>query len=102
MIAAESGLWKLIGLAVLSLLLGALILHYSSFLGSDQQFTSGGTILKILEPVTSYAVALVTSALMLWLFHRFDGASLATCISETVVLGFAGNLGAAAGRLLIQ
>lgn len=64
-VAIESKPWKLIGLAVLSILIGALILQYSSFIGAEQTWSSGGAFFKLLEPVASYAAALLASAMML-------------------------------------
>jgi uncharacterized membrane protein len=52
--------------------------------------------------VITYALALVSGALVLWFFGRFDGNGLSICVAQVVVLGFAGTLGASAGRLLIQ
>jgi uncharacterized membrane protein len=52
--------------------------------------------------VTTYAVALATSAGILWLFGRFDGVGVHAMIGQTVALGVASTLGASAGRLLLQ
>lgn len=103
-IAVEASTWKLLGLAALSLAMGMLILHFSDFLGAHHAVASKseGALLKLLESTAGYAVALLASAMMLWFFRRFDGMPLATCLSEIVVLGLAANLGASAGRLLIQ
>ena len=100
-IAIESTRWRLLGLALLSLLLGGIILFYSDFTGS-RPLRSGdglGTVLSL--SVISYAVALCASAFILWFFGRFDGVSLATGIAQTVTLGVASSLGASAGRLLL-
>ncbi|HET9229366.1 MAG TPA: TIGR02587 family membrane protein [Thermoanaerobaculia bacterium] len=100
-IAAESTAWRLLGLALLSLLLGGIILFYSDFTGS-RPFRSGDGIGRVLSlSVISYAVALCASAFILWFFGRFDGGSLATGIAQTVTLGVASSLGASAGRLLL-
>ncbi len=101
-IAAEASPWKLIGLALLSLAIGAIILYFSGFLNARTTLRHHKPLGMILETTANYAVALLASALMLWFFRRFDGASLVLCISETVVLAFPGTLGASAGRLLIQ
>ncbi len=100
-IAVESTSWRLLGLALLSLVLGGIILFYSDFTGS-KPLRSGnglGTVLSL--SVISYAVALAASAFILWFFGRFAGVSFATGIAETVALGVAGTLGASAGRLLL-
>jgi putative integral membrane protein (TIGR02587 family) len=103
-VAIEASTWKLLGLAALSLLIGMLILHFSDFVGARHAIASKskGAVLKLLESVAGYAIALLASAMMLWFFRRFDGMPLATCLSEIVVLGLAANIGASAGRLLIQ
>jgi uncharacterized membrane protein len=52
--------------------------------------------------VITYAVGLATSAVVLWLFGRFDGAAPISMVGPTVALAVASTLGASAGRLLIQ
>ncbi len=104
MIAAEASRWKVLGLALVSLGLCALVLFYSGFRGSDRTHPederSWTTVVS--RTFLNYAVALVASAFILWFFGRFAGASLATCLAQTVVLGVAAALGASAGRLLLQ
>lgn len=102
MIATETISGKLLGLALLSLLLGALILFYSEFTGS-QRFTQERGIKTVLfGAVVTYAIALGASAAILWFFGRFDGISPMTCLAQTIVLGLSATLGASAGRLLLQ
>ncbi len=101
-IAVESTSWRLLGLALLSLVLGGIILFYSDFTGS-KPLRSGnglGTVLSL--SVISYAVALAASAFILWFFGRFEGVSLAIGIAQTVTLGVASAIGASAGRLLLR
>ncbi|HVG10307.1 MAG TPA: DUF2391 family protein, partial [Thermoanaerobaculia bacterium] len=102
-IAVESTPWRLLGLALLSLVLGGIILSYSDFTGSKPLRPSGdngsGKVLSL--SVISYAVALAASAFVLWFFGRFEGVSLAIGVAETVTLGVASSLGASAGRLLL-
>jgi putative integral membrane protein (TIGR02587 family) len=100
-IAAESTLWRMLGLALLSFVLGGVILFYSDFTGSkplrfgDQL----GTVLSL--SVINYAVALAASAFILWFFGRFEGVSPIMGLAQTVTLGVASSLGASAGRLLL-
>jgi putative integral membrane protein (TIGR02587 family) len=101
MIATESRAPKLVGLALLSLLMTALILFYIEFTGSGRFVRSGGVLTVVVGTIVTYAVALVVSAAVLWFFGRFDQA-LIVCLSQIVVLGFAATLGASAGRLLLQ
>lgn len=102
LIASEISSWKLLGLALLSIALGALILFYSDFTGARRFAQTGGISAVIIGTVITYSIALIASAVILWFFGRFDGMSLIICLAETVVLGLAATLGASAGRLLLQ
>jgi putative integral membrane protein (TIGR02587 family) len=104
MIAAEASRWKVLGLALLSLGLCALVLFYSGFTGSERLIPEGerGWAAVVSRTAVNYAVALAASAFILWFFGRFTGVSAAACLAQTVVLGVAGALGASAGRLLLQ
>ncbi len=102
MIAVEITAWRLLGLAALSLGLGALILYYSEFAGSSRYVRFDARHDVLVGTVVTYAVALAASALILTFFGRFDGQALATCVAQTIVLGVAATLGASAGRLLLQ
>lgn len=104
MIAAEASRWKVLGLALLSLALSALILFYSDFRGSDRVVPreERGPFTVLSRIVLHYSVALVASAFILWFFGRFNGMSFTACVAQTVVLGVASSLGASAGRLLLQ
>jgi putative integral membrane protein (TIGR02587 family) len=102
MIATESHIAKLVGIALLSIALTAMILYYIEFTGSRQLPRGDGILTVIVGTVISYAVALAVSALMLWFLGRFDEPALLTCVSQVVVLGLAATLGASAGRLLLQ
>ncbi len=48
-----------------------------------------------------YALVLLTSFVVLWLFGRLDGQSFGTALHLTAVLGFPGALGAASARLIL-
>ncbi|MEZ4521937.1 MAG: TIGR02587 family membrane protein [Thermomicrobiales bacterium] len=90
-------------LAVLSLALTAMILFYADFVGSSRHVPDGLGVLMIAgRSISSYIVALAASAVMLWFFGRFEGASLIHGLSATVSLGLVSTLGASAGRLLLQ
>jgi putative integral membrane protein (TIGR02587 family) len=101
-IAVEISWVRLVGLALVSLLLAALILHYSEFTGAREFVHHEGFGAAVAGSVSTYAVALVTSGLILWFFGRFDGVTLYTSLAQIVVLGVAATLGASAGRLLLQ
>ncbi|HEY0077303.1 MAG TPA: TIGR02587 family membrane protein [Pyrinomonadaceae bacterium] len=101
-IAIEASWWRLLGLVAMSLLIGTFILFYVEFRGARQWVRTEGFSSVLRGTFTTYAVALVASALILWFFGRFDGVTLFTALAETVVLGVAATLGASAGRLLLQ
>jgi putative integral membrane protein (TIGR02587 family) len=102
MLAVEISVWRVLGLALLSMALGALILYYSEFAGSEKHVRFDRHHDVLVGTVVTYAVALAASAAILLFFGRFDGQALATCVAQTVVLGVAATLGASAGRLLLQ
>jgi len=102
MIAVEVSAWRVLGLAGLSLALGALVLYFSEFSGSRRFVRFDARHDVLVGTVVTYAVALVASAAILAFFGRFDGHGPATCLAQTVVLGVAATLGASAGRLLLQ
>jgi len=101
-IAIETAPVRLIGIAVFSLAIAMLILYFSDFVKA-RRFVRGRTPLEIVAgTIVTYAVALVSSALILWFFGRFDGAAADIVVRQTVVLGFPAVLGASAGKLLLQ
>jgi len=93
---------KLMGLAIFSLLIAFLILHYSDFKGASDFVRADHPVIILLGTIVTYAVALGSSALVLWFFGRFEGVALYTALAQTVVLGVPATLGASAGRLLLQ
>ena len=102
MIGLEATPSKLLGLAVLSILLCTLILFYSGFVASEIHVRGDAPFWIAYGVVTSYGLALVASALMLWFFGRFQGQPFPVMVSQVVVLALPAALGASAGRLLIQ
>lgn len=102
LLATEISSWNLLGVALLSIALGALILFYSDFKGARRFAHTGGAVAVMIGTVITYSIALTSSALILWFFGRFEGMSLIVCLAQTVVLGLAATLGASAGRLLLQ
>lgn len=101
-IATQIASGRLLGFALVSMLLGALILFYSDFSGAQRFTKERGIKTVVFSTVITYAIALVASAAILWFFGRFDGMAPIICLAETVVLGLAATLGASAGRLLLQ
>src|SRR5215213_3721832 len=102
MIASEISSWKLLVLALVSLALGAVVLFRIDFTCAERLSPAAGPAAVVIGSVITYAIALASSAVILWFFGRFDGHGLITCLAQTVVLGVAATLGASAGRLLLQ
>ncbi len=101
-IAAESSYGHLMALGALSVVLGALTVYFSNFRGGIGQDARGGALGVVRGTVITYALALATSAFLLWFFGRFEGATLVFAAAQTVVLGLPAAMGASAGRLLLQ
>ncbi len=101
-VALETSWIKIVGLALVSLLMGSLILHYSEFKGAQEFVHRDGPSAILIGTVITYSIALATSAMTLWFFGRFDGVSVYIALAQTVTLGVAATLGASAGRLLLQ
>ncbi|RXJ44349.1 TIGR02587 family membrane protein [Gelidibacter gilvus] len=102
-IAMESEVYKIFIIALLSIGIGGSVLYYINFTGTEQMIAKPGQHGKALAgTLIMYAIALSSSAFMLWFFGRFAGLELGGVLAQTVVLGFPATLGASAGRLLIQ
>lgn len=101
-IAVESSAAKLLLIALLSILIGSLILQFSGFHGANRYVASDTVTQAARGIVTTYAVALAVSALSLWFFGKLDGEPFSQCLAQTIVLGLPAVLGASAGRLLLQ
>ena len=101
-LGAEMSPLRLIGVAVISFFLGAVILHHSDFRGAERWVRADTIGAMLRGAVVTYAVALAVSAAILWVFGRLDGVGVNTIVGQTIVLGFPAALGASAGRLLLQ
>lgn len=87
---------------LISLLLAVLVLFFSDFRGARRWVAARDLLGMVRGAVITYAVALGVSAMILWLFGRFDHAPLSAAVGQTVALALAAVLGASAGRLLLQ
>ncbi|MFN2512756.1 MAG: TIGR02587 family membrane protein [Pyrinomonadaceae bacterium] len=101
-IANETSWVKLMGLVLFSLVIAFLVLHYSDFKGASDFVRADHPTIILLGTILTYAVALSSSALIIWFFGGFDGVALFTALAQTIVLGVPATLGASAGRLLLQ
>jgi putative integral membrane protein (TIGR02587 family) len=97
----ELNIWHLVGIAILSFGVGAVVLHYSDFAGA-QTASEAGTVAATRNAVITYGVALTASGTLLWFFGRFDQMPAGLMAAQTIVLGFPAALGASAGRMLLQ
>lgn len=102
MIGTQASSWRVLGIALVSLALGALILFFSDFAGSQENVSRDSSFHIATGIALTYSVALVASALILWFFNRFEGVSPIVALAQIVVLGLPATLGASAGRLLLQ
>jgi putative integral membrane protein (TIGR02587 family) len=102
-LAAELSELQLVGLIVFSLLISYIIVFEAGFRNQQTRRESEGPLQKPLtETIVAYIVALIVSFATLWLVGALDpSAAIGTILSMTVVLGFPGALGAAAGRLAV-
>lgn len=101
MIAIEADPFRLIGLAVLSLAIGSTVLYFTNFRRSNVFVRREGPLDVVLGTIVTYAIAIVTAAIILWFFGRFDGVAREIAVRQAVVLAFPATLGASAGRLLL-
>jgi putative integral membrane protein (TIGR02587 family) len=85
-----------------TMVLAALILYFSDFRGARRWARAEGRLAVVRGTVVTYAIGLVASAAILWVFGRFDGMGRAAIAGQTVALAVASTLGASAGRLLLQ
>ena len=102
MLGADMSPFRLLMLSLISFSLGAVILHYSDFRGAERWVRADTLAAGLRGTVVTYAVALVVSAAVLYLFGRLDDVGVTTIVGQTVVLGLPATLGASAGRLLLQ
>ena len=89
-------------LGVGTMVLATLVLYFSDFLGSRRWARAEGPFAMFRGAVVTYAIGLVASAAILWVFGRFDGMGAAAIAGQTVTLAVASTVGASAGRLLLQ
>lgn len=103
MIAQEIGGGRVLAIAVVSLAFGALVHWFTDFAGAGSFAPHAtGNAHKVASVVLGYSIALLASAAMLLFFGRFDGTGWWMCLAQTIVLGFAANFGASAGRFLLR
>lgn len=97
----EASSWRLLGMIVVSLLLGAMVMLFSDLLESEAETEDRDWVKLLFGTVISYAVAFVVSAIILYLYGRFDGMAFQSCVALAVVLSLPASMGAAAGKLVL-
>lgn len=102
MIGIELSGVQLAALALATMSVAALILYFSDFRGARRWARADNRLAMVRGTVVTYAVGLLASAVILWLFGRFDGVGWGPIAGQSVALAGAATLGASAGRLLLQ
>jgi putative integral membrane protein (TIGR02587 family) len=92
----------LLALSGLTLAVGAMVLHFSEFVGADTHTLRRNDADRVTGVLATYLVSLIAATALLWFFGRFAGDSPGMCLAQVVVLGLPTAIGASAGRLLLQ
>lgn len=91
-----------IGLMVVSLLLLHAFVYALDFKGQHEEAHERARLPAFVSlTLPGYALVLLTSLLVLWLFGRLDGLEPSQALHMTAVLGLPGALGAATARLVL-
>lgn len=102
LITVQFSPWHALALIVVSLIIMHAFVYNVEFQGQEVR-PEDGTFWSIFLKFTvvGYAVALLTSLFILWIFGRTEGESLMQILNLTIVLGFPAAVGAAAARLIV-
>jgi len=92
----------LLALSVLTFAVGALVLHFSEFVGAKHHTLRRNDADRLTGILATYLVSLLAAAALLWFFGRFTGEGPNMWVAQIVVLGLPTAIGASAGRLLLQ
>ncbi len=99
LIAYRMSAGHVVALMVASLILMHALVNSDGFPGQEAHDRPLGAFAHYTLP--GYALVLLVSLYVLWVFGRTEGHGLAETVDAMVVLGFPGALGAAAARLLV-
>ncbi|MGZ9114193.1 MAG: TIGR02587 family membrane protein [Brevundimonas sp.] len=91
--------WQILLLALASIVLLHLLVFTVGFAGQESASHPGTALFRF--TIVGYAIAILVSVFVLWVFGRLDGQAPSMIISTTVVLAFPAALGAAVARLLV-
>ncbi|SFS30378.1 TIGR02587 family membrane protein [Brevundimonas viscosa] len=99
LIAYRMSAGHVVALMAVSLILMHALVYSVGFPGQEAHDRPLGAFAHYTLP--GYALVLLVSLYVLWVFGRTDGHGLAETVDAMVVLGFPGAIGAAAARLLV-
>ncbi len=91
--------WQILLLALGSILLLHLLVFSVGFAGQESASHPGAALFRF--TIVGYAIAILVSLVVLWLFGRLDGQAPSMIVAAAVVLAFPAALGAAVARLLV-
>lgn len=99
LIAYKMSVWQELTLLFATVLLMHALVYAVNFRGGTPDAHMVGALLKFTIP--GYAIVLLVSLTVLWLFGRLDGLSSEEALSAGIVLAFPGGVGAALARLIL-
>lgn len=102
LIAQKMSDWHAVALALISLLIMHAFVYSLEFTG-EVPVPAGTPFWSVFLRFTmvGYAIALIISLYVLWIFGRADGLSLHQMVTSVIVLGFPAAVGASAARLIL-
>ena len=86
-------------LALVSIVLLHMLVFSVGFAGQESASNPGSGLLRF--TIVGYAIALLVSLFVLWVFGRLEGQAPSMIVATTTVLAFPAALGAAVARLLV-
>lgn len=99
LIAWQMAGWQILLLALASIVLLHLLVFSVGFAGQEDAGHPGAALFRF--TLVGYAIAILVSLFVLWVFGRLDGQTPAMIVATTAVLAFPAALGAAVARLLV-
>jgi putative integral membrane protein (TIGR02587 family) len=102
LISYKMTVWHALLLALLTIAIMHPIIRTVGF-KQEERRPEGATNWRLFYHFTivGYAISLLTSLYMLWIFGRLDGSGLAMAVRATVVMAFPAGVGAAVSRLVV-
>lgn len=102
LIAQKMSDWQAVTLALVSLLIMHAFVYSLEFSG-EVPVPEGTPFWSVFLrfTMTGYAIALIISLYVLWIFGTADGLSLHQLVTTVIVLGFPAAVGASAARLIL-